>query len=104
MASTRATAVHAARYVPRYLAAIAMVTPVVLGAVAVPASAHSGGKAGEAAVAASIDARDRSDTTRTVSPLTVAADAVHIDTTGMPIDQVVDTVMRLVNSKIRDSF
>jgi cytidylate kinase len=65
-------------------------------------AAHSGGKAGEAAVAASIDARDRSDTTRTVSPLTVADDAVHIDTTGMPIDRVVDTVMSLVNSKIRD--
>ena len=65
--------------------------------------AHSGGQAGEAAVAASIQARDRSDTTRTVSPLTVAADAVHIDTTGMPVQQVVDTVMDLVNSKIRDS-
>src|SRR6185503_2285188 len=36
--------------------------------------AHSGGKAGEAAVAASIDARDRSDTTRTASPLTMAGD------------------------------
>ena len=63
-------------------------------------AAHSGGQAGEAAVAASIDARDRSDTTRTVSPLTLAADAVRIDTTGMPIAQVVDQVMGLVNSKI----
>ena len=58
--------------------------------------AHSGGKAGEAAVAASIDARDRSDTTRTASPLTMAADAVLIDTTGMPIAQVVDKVLALV--------
>ena len=33
-------------------------------------AAHSGGQAGEAAVAASIQARDPSDTTRTVSPLT----------------------------------
>ena len=63
-------------------------------------SAHSGGLAGEAAVAASIDARDRSDTTRTVSPLTVADDAVRIDTTGMPIDQVVDRVMGLVKEKL----
>ncbi|HEY3161796.1 MAG TPA: (d)CMP kinase [Vicinamibacterales bacterium] len=62
--------------------------------------AHSGGKAGEAAVAASIDARDRSDTTRTASPLTMAADAVLIDTTGMPIPQVVDTVLALVGRKL----
>jgi cytidylate kinase len=42
--------------------------------------AHSGGQAGQAAVAASIEARDRSDTTRTASPLTIASDAVRIDT------------------------
>jgi cytidylate kinase len=62
--------------------------------------AHSGGKAGEAAVAASIDARDRSDTTRTASPLTMAADAVLIDTTGMPIAQVVDKVLALVKRRL----
>ena len=45
---------------------------------------------------------DTSDTTRTVSPPTVAADAVHIDTTGMPIAEVVEKVMDLVTSKIRD--
>lgn len=63
-------------------------------------TAHTGGQAGEAAVAASIAARDKSDTTRSVSPLTIAADAVHIDTTGMPIDQVVDTVMGLVRRRL----
>jgi cytidylate kinase len=62
--------------------------------------AHSGGQAGQAAVAASIDARDRSDTTRTASPLTMAADAVLIDTTGMPIAHVVERVMALVNDKL----
>jgi cytidylate kinase len=62
--------------------------------------AHSGGQAGEAAVAASIEARDRSDTTRTASPLTVAPDAVLIDTTGMPIARVVDKVLALVNRKL----
>jgi cytidylate kinase len=62
--------------------------------------AHTGGQAGQAAVAASIQARDTSDTTRTVSPLTVAADAVRIDTTGMPIAEVVSRVMRLVNEKL----
>jgi len=63
-------------------------------------AAHSGGQAGEAAVAASIHARDQSDTTRTASPLTMAPDAVHIDTTAMPIHEVVDTVMALVRSKL----
>jgi cytidylate kinase len=62
--------------------------------------AHSGGQAGQAAVAASIEARDRSDTTRTASPLTMAADAVLIDTTDMPVPAVVDRVMRLVDDKI----
>jgi len=58
--------------------------------------AHSGGQAGQAAVAASIEARDRSDTTRTVSPLTLAPDAVLIDTTSMPIGEVVEAVLMLV--------
>jgi cytidylate kinase len=62
-------------------------------------TAHTGGQAGPEAVAASIAARDKSDTTRTVSPLTRAADAVHIDTTGMPIDRVVDKVMKLVHQR-----
>jgi cytidylate kinase len=63
--------------------------------------AHSGGQAGEAAVAASIRARDQSDTTRTASPLTMASDAVLIDTTGVPIAEVVARVMQLVDRKIR---
>ena len=63
-------------------------------------AAHSGGQAGEAAVAASIQARDQSDTTRTASPLMMAADAVHIDTTGMPIHEVVDKVMALVRARL----
>jgi cytidylate kinase len=66
--------------------------------------AHTGGQAGQAAVAASIAARDRSDTTRTASPLTMAADAVLIDTTGVPISDVVARVMRLVEEKSRGSI
>jgi cytidylate kinase len=62
--------------------------------------AHTGGEAGEAAVAASIAARDQSDTTRIASPLTVAADAMRIDTTGMAIANVVDRVMALVDAKL----
>lgn len=63
-------------------------------------TAHSGGQAGQAAVAASIEARDRSDSTRTASPLTMASDAVLIDTTGMPITEVVQRVMQLVDEKV----
>jgi cytidylate kinase len=64
--------------------------------------AHSGGQAGQAAVAAAIQARDESDTTRTVSPLMLAADAVRIDTTGMSIDKVVDRILGLVKERARD--
>jgi cytidylate kinase len=61
--------------------------------------AHSGGQAGHAAVAQAIQARDTSDTTRTASPLTVAPDAVYIDTTDVPIDEVVARVLAEVRRK-----
>ena len=61
--------------------------------------AHTGGQAGQASVAEAIAARDRSDTTRAVSPLTVAPDAQYIDTTDMPIQQVVDKVMGIMRDK-----
>jgi cytidylate kinase len=63
-------------------------------------AAHSGSQAGQAAVAAAIEARDKADTTRKISPLLIAPDAVHIDTTDMPIDRVVNRVMDLVRSKL----
>ena len=63
-------------------------------------AAHSGSQSGQAAVAAAIEARDKADTTRKVSPLSIAPDAVHIDTTGMPIERVVDEVMGLVRSRL----
>jgi CMP/dCMP kinase len=47
-------------------------------------------------VASALAARDQSDRTRTVSPLAQASDAIRIDTTGVPIDEVVDRVMALV--------
>ncbi|HLG57470.1 MAG TPA: (d)CMP kinase [Vicinamibacterales bacterium] len=63
-------------------------------------AAHTGSQAGQAAVAAAIQARDRSDTTRAVSPLTIAPDAVHIDTTEMPINEVVEKVLALVKARL----
>ena len=62
-------------------------------------AAHSGSQAGQAAVAEAIQARDKADTTRAVSPLSIAPDAVHIDTTDMPVERVVEHVMALVASK-----
>lgn len=42
-----------------------------------------------AAVAADIERRDRVDSTRAVSPLRPADDAITVDTTGMTVDEVV---------------
>lgn len=47
-------------------------------------------------VAADIARRDRIDSTRTASPLAAAEDAVHLDTTSLSADAVVDAVLDLV--------
>jgi cytidylate kinase len=62
--------------------------------------AHTGNTAGQASVAEAIKARDTSDRTRTASPLTLAPDAVLVDTTDMPIAMVVERVMTLVREKL----
>jgi cytidylate kinase len=67
-------------------------------------SAHTGSQTGQAAVAEAIAARDRSDTTRTASPLSLAPDAILIDTTGMPIAAVVERVLALAREKISVDF
>lgn len=64
-------------------------------------AAHAGSQAGEAAVAEAIAARDKSDTTRAASPLTLASDANYIDTTGIPIAEVVDRVLKIVGERVR---
>lgn len=51
------------------------------------------------AVAEELAARDSSDRTRTVSPLTRADDAVYMDTTGTSIDDVVNRVLALIEAK-----
>ena len=51
-------------------------------------------------VAASLAARDRADTTRAVSPLTLAPDAVYIDTTGIPVGDVVARVLGLARERL----
>ena len=53
-------------------------------------------------VATALAERDRSDSTRAVSPLAMAPDAVLIETTGVPIESVVERVMALVEQRQRD--
>ena len=47
---------------------------------------------------ASIERRDRLDSTRAASPLTTAPDATVIDTTEMPVDEVVSLVLGMVDA------
>ncbi len=63
--------------------------------------AHTGGReSGLAGVQSDILDRDRTDTTRAVAPLSIAPDAVYIDTTSMPIADVVDRALELVGEKL----
>ena len=67
-------------------------------------TAHTARQAGQSAVAASIAARDEADTTRAASPLAAAADAVVIDTTAMPISEVVARVLALARAKLTENL
>jgi CMP/dCMP kinase len=63
--------------------------------------AHTGGHATSlAGVQTEMRARDQSDSTRPVAPLTLADDAIYIDTTGMAIDGVVGRVLEIVREKL----
>jgi cytidylate kinase len=64
--------------------------------------AHAAGRetAGVTQVAEALAARDRTDSTRTASPLVVPPGAVYIDTTGVPIDEVVHRVRALIDAKL----
>jgi cytidylate kinase len=58
-------------------------------------AAEEGG-ADVAATQSSLLARDRIDSTRTASPLTMAEGAVHIDSTPYTLEEVVDLIVGLV--------
>jgi CMP/dCMP kinase len=64
---------------------------------------HTASQGGQTAVAESIAARDRADTTRAASPLALAPDAILIDTTGLAIAAVVDRVMALVRDRLKEA-
>jgi cytidylate kinase len=62
--------------------------------------AHTGGQASLELVQSDIAARDKSDATRSVAPLAKANDAIVIDTTGMPIETVVSTVLSMIEERL----
>ncbi len=65
--------------------------------------AHAAGRGAVAVqdIATALEARDRSDRTRPTSPLMRAADAIAIDTTGLPIDDVIERVLAIVDERRR---
>jgi CMP/dCMP kinase len=50
---------------------------------------------------ADLQERDRRDSTREMSPLKAADDAVHIDSTGLNIEQVTVAVEKVVEERLR---
>ena len=66
-----------------------------------PAHVLSGAALGE--VADALAARDRLDRTRDASPLVQARDAIRVDTTGVPVDEVIGSVLAIARAGIRDA-
>jgi cytidylate kinase len=62
--------------------------------------AHSAGSAEVADVRSQMLERDRQDATRAMSPLFIAPDAVVIDTTDKSVHDVVNDVLRLVQTRL----
>lgn len=49
-----------------------------------------------------IELRDQKDSTRKVSPLTKASDAIEIDSTHLTIDEVVDEISKIIEKKLNN--
>ncbi len=62
--------------------------------------AHTGGQGSLELVQSDIAARDKSDSTRSVAPLARASDAIYIDTTKLPIEDVVNEVLRHIEERL----
>jgi len=60
---------------------------------------EKGEKADHAAVLENVKLRDGIDSSREDSPLTIAGDALVIDSTGLSIDQVVENVLQVVQDR-----
>jgi CMP/dCMP kinase len=59
-----------------------------------------GGPVSEGQVAAQMKERDQRDSTRRDAPLSQAPDAVYIDSTAMPIEEVEETILKIVRSRV----
>ncbi|MGE3275554.1 MAG: (d)CMP kinase [Vicinamibacterales bacterium] len=66
-------------------------------------AAHTGQAGTLAGVQSDIVARDQSDSTRAVAPLTLAPDAIYIDTTSLSIEETVERVMALVHERNQET-
>ena len=60
----------------------------------------TGEQASAAEILSAMQARDAYDSSRAVSPLRKAPDAVEVDTSAMSIDQVVDTLQAVVHERV----
>ena len=54
-----------------------------------------------AALSRDIAERDERDASRAVAPLRAAADAIHLDSTGLTVDSVVAQILRLAHDRLR---
>jgi CMP/dCMP kinase len=62
--------------------------------------AHAAGRgAAIRDVATALEERDKSDRTRTASPLAMAEDAILIDTTGVAVEEVIERILGLVRER-----
>ena len=64
------------------------------------AQVHAGDPQQAEKLAREMQERDRRDSTRTASPLVAAADAVHVDSTHLNIEQVIETIERVIEQRM----
>ncbi|MGH9068280.1 MAG: 1-acyl-sn-glycerol-3-phosphate acyltransferase, partial [Acidimicrobiales bacterium] len=62
-----------------------------------PTGVDPGG--GDPAVAQALALRDRADTTRAASPLAPASDAVVVDTTGRPVEELIQEILGMMEAR-----
>ena len=53
-------------------------------------------------VVADVEKRDRIDSSRAFAPLKPADDAIHLDTSDLTIDEVVDAVNKIIDQKLAE--
>jgi len=59
-----------------------------------------GGPVSEGQLAAQMKERDQRDSTRRDAPLSQAPDAIYIDSTAMPIEEVEEAILKIVRSRV----